>query len=550
MFIPFLAVSFSLSLLFTQCSPSYEQVYYDALLVHHEGGLLTGGGQFSWVGVNDGKIAGMGHYEKGTDHLPTAKQLIGLEGNVLYPGFIDAHGHIFGYARFINEVNLVGCASIEDCRERIAAYIEQNPEAAKGGWITGRGWDQNLWDSKAFPTASDLADFGDLRIYLVRIDGHAAWVSPSVLDQFGLSNDTRIAGGELKDGVLIDNAMSLVDVPEQHSTFWRKALLRAQDSLLAYGITAVTDAGLSTKQILLLDSLQREGRFHLFVNAMISNTEADLAYFESRGPLVSDLLRVQSVKAYMDGALGSRGALLRAPYHDLPEHYGLPLMTPNELDSLRDRCLKNGWQLCVHAIGDSAHHTVLQSFNQLSREADLRFRVEHAQIMTPEDSAFYAHPNIVASVQPTHATSDMHWAPDRLGPHRTGHGYSYRRLLNAAGLLAFGTDFPIEHIDPLATFQAAVFRQDDHGQPEGGFLPDQRLTAAEALYAMTYGAAYAAFGEQDYGQLTVGHAANFTVLDKLILGCSREVLNETKVKATIIRGKQHFENSSVKMDVN
>lgn len=537
-FFPFIAASFCFALLFTHCTPAYEHVYYNATLIDPTAPEQNRVKQ-GWIGVTDGKIAGMGPYE-GQSGLPTAKTHTDLEGNVLYPGFNDAHGHLFGYARFINEVNLVGCTSIEACLERISSYVKTHAEAVQSGWITGRGWDQNLWPSKAFPTADDLAVFGDLHIYLVRIDGHAAWVSPSVVRDFDLENETPIKGGTVQNGVLIDRAMDKVQVPEKSAAFWREALLRAQDSLLSYGITAMTDAGLNTKQILLLDSLQREGQFHLFVNAMISNNEADLAYFEEHDSIATPHLRVRSVKAYMDGALGSRGALLRAPYHDLPEHYGLPLLTPAELDALRDRCVRNGWQLCVHAIGDSAHHVVLESFDELSRSEDLRFRVEHAQIMTPVDSAYYAHPNILASVQPTHATSDMHWAPDRLGPHRTHHGYSYRRLLNAAGLLAFGTDFPIEHIDPLATFRAAVFRQDTEGWPEGGFLPDQRLSAREALQAMTFGPAYAAFGEEHYGQLTLGMEANFTVLSQDLLEAGWQEANETEVKATIIKGVRHY----------
>ena len=390
-------------------------------------------------------------------------------------------------------------------------FIEHNPSTP---WIIGRGWDQNDWPIKEFPTAQDLNQFKGVKIYLTRIDGHAAWVNQEVLKTFNISDNLVINGGSIENGILVDNAESLVDLPKHSSDFWRQALLRAQDSLIKYGLTAMTDAGLSADKILILDSLQEEGKFHIMVNAMISNIESDLDYFEKNGPINKNLLRVQSVKGYLDGALGSRGALLRAPYHDLPEHYGLPLLTPTELDKLRDRCLKNRWQLCVHAIGDSAHRILLKSFNTLDSTLDLRFRVEHAQIMTPEDSAYYTHPNIVASIQPAHATSDMHWAENRLGSHRINHAYSYKRILNASGLIALGTDFPIEHIDPLNTFFAAVDRTDKNNLPKNGFLANQKLSAKQALHGMTYGAAYSAFGEDDYGSIAIGQKANFTVLNQ------------------------------------
>jgi predicted amidohydrolase YtcJ len=382
-----------------------------------------------------------------------------------------------------------------------------------------------------------LDQFEGVKIYLTRIDGHAAWVNKEVLQAFNISNELIVEGGSILNGILIDNAESLVVLPKRSSKFWRKALLRAQDSLVKYGLTAMTDAGLSTDKILILDSLQEEGAFGIMVNAMISSTESDLNYFEENGPILKDLLRVQSVKAYLDGALGSRGALLRAPYHDLPQHYGLPLLSPQELDKLRDRCVKNDWQLCVHAIGDSAHRILLKSFNKLDTTVDLRFRVEHAQIMTPEDSAYYSHPNIVASIQPTHATSDMYWAENRLGAQRMNHAYSYKRILNASGLIALGTDFPIEDINPLHTFFAAVDRTDKYNWPENGFLADQKLSPEQALDGMTYGASYSAFGENDYGSITIGQKANFTVLNQNLFDSIQRDRKTCKVEHTIISGE-------------
>ena len=495
------------------------------------------------IGIKDGKIASILDHSRGKK-FPKAKETLSLEGQHLYPGFIDAHGHLFGYARTLSTVNLIGAASKQECLERIKAYVDRHPNEH---WIIGRGWDQNDWTPQEFPTAKDLAEFSDKRIYLTRIDGHAAWVNQVVLDTFSMSSSTAIEGGQILDGVLVDNAESLVTLPKLTNRYWRAALLQAQDSLVKYGLTAMTDAGLTASQILLLDSLQAEGQFHLFVNAMISNNEEDLAYFESNGPIEKPLLRVKSVKAYLDGALGSRGALLRDPYHDLPDHYGLPLLSPRQLDVLRERCVKNGWQLCVHAIGDSAHHVLLESFSQLDTIADLRFRVEHAQIMTPEDSAYYLHPNIIASVQPTHATSDMYWAEDRLGPHRIQHAYSYRRIFNASNeRVAFGTDFPIEHIDPLATFFAATTRQDKNHWPEGGFLPEQTVSPGMAIYAMTSGAAYSAFGEEAYGSIALGQQANFTVLTTDLWSHSPDLRESTRVVKTIVGGEVLYDRNSFK----
>jgi hypothetical protein len=520
--------------LFSACvtKEKYDVVFYN---IEIPGEDATNGDQ--WIAVNDGKITAMGHTSEG-ETIPEAAQSFDLSGEYLYPGFIDAHGHLFGYAEMLTMVNLVGAQSKKECIERIAHFISENPDKK---WVIGRGWDQNDWPTQEFPTAADLDEFKNVNIYLVRIDGHAAWVNQSVLDEFGITNESKISGGSVLNGVLVDNAETLVSLPEKDAAFWREALLIAQDSLVKYGLTAMTDAGLSTKKILILDSLQSEGKFNLVVNAMISNNEDDLSYFEQHGPIQKDLLRVKSVKAYLDGALGSRGALLRAPYHDLPEHYGLPLLSPSELDVLRDRCLKNNWQLCVHAIGDSAHHVLLESFNQLDREKDLRFRVEHAQIMTPEDSAYYTHPNIVASVQPTHATSDMYWAEERLGHHRIGHAYSYQRILNASGLLALGTDFPIEHIDPLNTFFAAVDRTDKSSWPSGGFNADQKLSPKDAIRGMTYGAAYSAFAEDQYGSIKIGQRANFTVLNQDLFDSDLRDRKSCKVTRTILGGIVTYE---------
>ena len=483
-----------------------------------------------WVAIDDGRIVDFGG---DLEQRPQAKKTIKTSNSHVYPGFIDAHGHIFGYAETLHTVSLFGTKSKEECLERIRVFKETHPEK---DWVIGRGWDQNDWEDTSYPTANDLEEFEDSKIYLTRIDGHAAWVNTAVLDDYGIENSSKVNGGSVLDGILVDRAQELVTLPKYDSKFWRMALLQTQDSLVKYGLTALTDAGLHYDQILLLDSLIEEGAWKLPVNAMISNTEEDLSYFEQHGPIEKQLLRVKSVKAYLDGALGSRGALLRAPYHDLPQHYGLHLLSPEELEKLRERCIANEWQLCVHAIGDSAHHVLLKSFEQLDRNRDLRFRVEHAQIMTPEDSSYYTHPNIIASVQPTHATSDMYWAHERLGDERLEHSYSYKRILNAAGKVALGTDFPIEHIDPLATYFSATTRRDKEHWPEEGFLGAQALTPLQTLRGMTVDAAYSAFREHEYGSIAKGQLANFTILNRDLLAADQPNQSETKVLRTIVAG--------------
>ena len=512
----------------------FDLILYNAILHDTQADSIkeTLDMEYVWIGVKEGVIMEVSSYNTATT-LPRSARSVDLNGQHLYPGFIDAHGHLFAYAEMLSTVNLVGASTLEECLIRIRKYITAHPDQL---WIQGRGWDQNDWPTKQYPKASDLAEFNDVNIYLSRIDGHAAWVNSRVLEEFGINNDIEVKGGKIMDGILIDNASTLVTLPESTHQFWRSALLRAQDSLIKYGLTAMTDAGLHKDQILLLDSLQTEGKLHLTINAMISNTEEDLSFFEEYGAIEKPLLRVKSVKAYLDGALGSWGALLRRPYHDLPQHYGLPLLSFDQLNTLRDRCVKNQWQLCVHAIGDSAHHLLLKSFNELDTAIDLRFRVEHAQIMTPEDSAYYAHPNITASVQPTHATSDMYWAEERLGPHRIHHAYSYKRLLNAAGVLALGTDFPIEHIDPLATFYAATTRKDHKDWPVNGFIPTQAISPKEALIGMTYGASYAAFGEHQYGSTRIGQRANFTIINSNLLQPKENQRSTTKVIGTVVNG--------------
>ena len=521
--------------------PEWDTVYYN-VSIHTPERMQDNSGR-GYVAIKDGAIADLGWADE-DNSVPRGAEEVDMKGAHLYPGFIDAHGHLFGYAHSLHTVSLFGTKSKEECVARMVEFAAQHPD----GWIVGRGWDQNDWATQEWPTANDLAPLGNRLVYMTRIDGHAAWVSKSVLEQFNITAQTTVPGGEVvvhngeASGILIDNAEGLVEVPAPSREEWIQYLLEAQDSLLKYGLTSMTDAGLDKNQITLLDSLMDADLFHIPMNVMVTYSADDLAWLHNNGPIDKPLLRVKSVKAYLDGALGSRGALLRAPYHDLPSHYGLQLLPASELDSLRDLCVQHGWQLCVHAIGDSAHHLLLQSFAELPEDQDLRFRVEHAQIMTPEDSTYYAHKNIIPSAQPTHATSDMYWAEDRIGPHRIHHAYSYKRLLNASGNIALGTDFPIEQIDPLLTYFAATSRKDLHGHPTGGFLPSQRLSPGQTMYGMTAGAAYAQFEERKKGRIAIGMAASFTILNAPLDLHSPEEFGSIHVIGTIVNGQMRYSN--------
>jgi hypothetical protein len=385
----------------------------------------------------------------------------------------------------------------------------------------------------------------------MRIDGHAALVNGKALALAGITSATRVIGGEvfLKNGeptgLLIDNAVDLVKsrIPEPGIPQLEEALDQAQKNCFAVGLTSITDAGLDVKTILLIDSLQKAGKLKMRINAMASYTPGNFDYYKKAGKYKSDRLQVRSFKLYADGALGSRGACLIHDYSDLPGHKGFLLTTIDSLKDAARRVSEIGFQLNTHCIGDSANHVLLQIYSDvLEIKNDKRWRIEHAQVLAPDDFKIFGDYSIIPSVQPTHATSDMYWAGDRLGSDRIKYAYAYKQLLEQNGMIAGGSDFPVEDINPLYGFYAAVARKDKQQYPEGGFNPENAITREQALRAMTIWAAYAAFEEGEKGSLEKGKMADFVVLDRDIMTEPDSVLFGISTRMTVVGGEVVFKS--------
>ncbi|MCT4624610.1 MAG: amidohydrolase [Schleiferiaceae bacterium] len=483
--------------------------------------------------VDKGRIVGQGLREKKL----TAKDSI-TEGFV-YPGFIDAHCHFWGYATVNNWVDLVGTKSFDEVLDRVQEYHQKNQSLV----ILGRGWDQNDWDNKDFPINERLNElFPDVSVMLTRVDGHAMLVNDVVLKMNGITESSFIEGGEvvLKNGkptgLLIDNAKSLVHTKVSNNQMIQD-LLTAQQNCLAVGLTTLDDAGLDYQQINVIDSLQREGDLLLRFYIMASDNDENMAYYSKNGPLKTDRLNVRSFKLYADGALGSRGALLKEEYSDHHGH-GLQLSSKEHFRKRAEQLYDMGFQMNTHAIGDSANKLLLSIYKEvLGGKNDKRWRIEHAQVVDKYDFSLFEEYSVLPSVQPTHATSDMYWADERLGNKRIKGAYAYKQLLETNGVLPLGTDFPVEDINPLKTFYAAVLRKDVSGYPEDGFQMENALTRSEALKGMTIWAAYSNFEEDEKGSIEEGKLADFTVLDTDLLNCSPEEILNAKVLYTVINGE-------------
>ncbi|WP_435579511.1 amidohydrolase [Gilvibacter sp.] len=475
-----------------------------------------------------------------------SENVYNAEGKTIVPGLIDAHAHLLNLGVGMQEVDLVGTTSATDVIARVKAFQKENQPI----FLSGRGWDQNDWEVKEFPTKELLDDvFPDVPVALRRIDGHALWVNSKALELAGITADTKMSGGEVilrngaPSGILVDAPMRLVDAvrPEKDTAFYIKSLKDAEDFCLSYGLTTVNDAGLDRFVIEMIDSLQQAGTMKLRLYAMVSNAPENLDHYLNNGIVKTDRLNVRSIKVYGDGALGSRGAALRAPYSDQHDHYGAMITTEEELMALAKRIHDAGYQMNTHAIGDSANIAVLRAYsNVLKDQTDARWKVEHAQIVSVADFDYFSK-NIIPSVQPTHATSDMYWAEERVGPDRIQGAYSFKTLLDKAGLVALGTDFPVEQVNPMLTFYAAVARQDTDGYPDGGFLPEQKLSREEALKGMTIWAAYSNFEEEEKGSIEVGKLADFTVLSADIMTIDDAEIPKVEAVRTYINGELVYE---------
>jgi predicted amidohydrolase YtcJ len=477
----------------------------------------------------------------------TASEKIDAKGQAVYPGFIDAHAHFVGYGKSLFQVDLFGTTSWEEAVERVKVFAAAHPELA---WIEGRGWDQNKWPGKKYPTNALLNTlFPNTPVVLQRVDGHAAIANQKAFDIAGVKPGQTIVGGEVETknnvltGVLIDNATDLVygsipAVTKQTYTQWLQA---AQQNCFAQGLTTITDCGLNMSDINIIDTLQQEGKINMRLFAMLSDNPENLTAYLKRGPYKTDKLFVNGFKVYADGALGSRGACLLHSYEDRKDWTGFLLANISHYDSLASVLAASTFQMCTHAIGDSANRQILNIYNKyLQKGNDRRWRIEHAQVVNPADFNLFGAAAVVPSVQPTHATSDMYWAAERLGNERMKGAYAYKQLLDQNGWIPLGTDFPVEDISPFKTFLASVGRVDAKGFPEGGFQSENALSREQTIRGMTIWAAKASFLEKEVGSLEAGKKADFIILAQDLMQVPVNKILDTKVVATFSGGKKVF----------
>lgn len=499
------------------------------------------------MAIENGKVVAIGEEEDIMGKFE-ADQTINGQGKTVYPGFYDAHCHFLGYGLSLQEVDLTGTKSIAEIKQKLVAYHHDNPDIP---WIKGRGWDQNDWQIKDFPSKEDLNEvIPDKPVFLVRIDGHAAWVNQKALDLAEITTKKSVSGGEIlvdqeskPTGILIDKAMDLITrhIPAPSLNQKEEALMDAQKNCFSVGLTTVSDAGLDYADVQLIDSLQQAGKLKMNIYAMLNPSEENKKKFIQKGPFQTQHLTVRSIKLFADGALGSRGAYLLENYSDDPKNQGLQLLSMDYLREISDLAYQHDYQINIHCIGDGAARNVLAVFSSLlPSQNDKRWRIEHAQIVHPDDLSYFKEYRIIPSVQPTHATSDMYWADERLGKERIKYAYAYRDLLQYAGTLALGSDFPIEHINPLYGFYAAVARQDLNLYPEAGFQMENAISRKEALQGMTIWAAHANFEEKKRGSLEEGKDADFVILPDDIMQIPLERIPEVKVSATYMKGQKVY----------
>ncbi len=494
--------------------------------------------------VKDGKFLATGNADDLRKKYKPKEEL-DANGKPVFPGFIDAHAHFYRLGLQQERVELSGTRSFKEVVQRIVDFQEENNRA----FITGWGWDQNDWEIQEFPT-KDILDqlFPNTPIAITRIDGHALLANQAALDEAGITTKTPFEGGDIEQkngeltGIIIDNPMALIvnAQPEPSRQTQVDALLAAQEIALSYGLTTVDDAGIDREIIELMDSLHQAGDLKIRIYAMLSNTEENLDHYLDKGPYKTEKLNVRSVKFYGDGALGSRGAALKEAYSDKTGHYGALLSPVKDFKETAERVANSKFQLNTHAIGDSANYLVLETYDKLlNKEEDRRWRVEHSQVIDEEDFKYFSK-NIIPSVQPTHATSDMYWAEDRLGKERLQGAYANKKLLKQAGIVALGTDFPVEEVSPFLTFYAAVARKDTNNFPDGGFMKKEALSREETLKGMTIWAAYSNFEEEEKGSIEAGKFADFIILDKDIMEIDTAEISEVNVLETYVQGEKVY----------
>lgn len=476
-------------------------------------------------------------------------ELIDLKKQIVYPGFIDAHCHFYGYAKTSLSCQLTGTKSWEEIISKLDSFSEQTSSA----WLTGRGWDQNDWKDKKYPNNEILNQkFPDRPIILKRVDGHAAICNQKALNLAGIDQNTKINGGEILvengklTGVLIDNAVDLVEkiVIKPSKNDMITALQKTEKECFSKGLTTLADAGLDLSECLFIDSLGKQNLLSIFSYLMLNPTDAAFDFAKNKGILENDNTKICSFKLYGDGSLGSRGAKLKQDYCDQKNHNGLMIYSH---DFYLKTCqwIKNNtkYQVNTHCIGDSANRFILDVYSQCLKENnDDRWRIEHAQVIDPKDMKLFQQYNVIPSVQPTHATSDGPWAEERLCKHRLDGAYAYKSLLKTNNYLPLGTDFPVEYIDPLYTYYSAVFRQSATSPMEAPFLIKESLSPMEALKGMTIWAAKACKLEHRKGKLAKGMDADFIVINQDLISCNQEQVLNTKILMTVSSGKIVFKS--------
>lgn len=531
-------------LLFTQAC-TYQHMEAD--LIIHNAKIYTVDEKWTMaeaLAIKDGEILAVGA-EREILNKYSASEKIDAQKQVVYPGFIDAHCHFLWYGQFLNEVNLTGTKSLDEILELL-----RNSNPNRGEWIVGRGWDQNEWPEQNFPDRRSLDDlFPDTPVYFVRVDGHAAWVNSKALEIADIDGSETVSGGSVMTedgkptGILIDRAMELVKakMPAEFESDIARFIGEAEEKCFAAGITALCDAGLPIKTINTLMDIDKQGKLRMNIYQMLEPNESAEEVMRDGFP-ESEHITVRSLKLFSDGALGSRGAAMIEPYSDDPDNRGLFLNEPEFYQKWAGIAHETGYQLCTHAIGDRANRMVLDLYaDHLEGANDLRWRIEHAQVVHPDDFEKFSAYTIIPSIQPTHATSDMGWAGERLGEERLKNSYAWEKLRQQLGMVPLGTDFPIEDIDPLATFYSAVFRKDANGNPAEGFQMENALSRENTLRGMTTWAAISIFQEDRRGSIEPGKAADLVILNRDLITAPESEFKNIEVKYTFVNGEKVYQ---------
>ena len=492
--------------------------------------------------IDDGKFVAVGTNQE-IQGKYNSDNIIDAKGKTILPGLIDAHCHFLRFGTGLQTADLNGTKSYDEILERLITFQKEKNTP----FIKGRGWDQNDWEIKEFPTKEKLDKlFPKTPVALTRVDGHALLVNQAAINLAGISENTKVSGGEIitKDGkltgVLIDAAMDFIKFPETTKKETIQGLLDAQRTCFSFGLTTVDDAGLDQNHIELIDSLQKTNDLKMRIYAMVSgDKQHQIDYYIKKGIYKTDRLNVRSFKVYGDGALGSRGAAMRKPYSDRENHFGALIYSPERYQEIARQIAASEFQMNTHAIGDSANTWLTKTYKEvLKNKENRRWRIEHAQIISPED--FKSFDNILPSIQPTHATSDMYWAKDRVGDERIKGAYAYKKLLKTYGKVALGTDFPVEQVSPFLTFYASTIRKDLDNYPENGFQMDNALSREETIKGMTVWAAYSNFEENEKGSIEAGKFADFVILNQDIMTVKGSEIPKTKALSSYVNGEKVY----------